>query len=238
METNQLSVHINADAQQVWTMLREPSLLAQWHGWDADSLDSEIKQIYHTDAHESADHRTLMLAGGDLFTLEPVHDGTQITLERGVATGEWAHHDQDITAGWGIFLQQLRFAVEHHPRDRRRTIYADGQSTSGKPPWELLGIDVGWLPEPGQEYALTLTNGVSLTGRVWYRTATALGLTVASYAEHGHGLLILVAQQPHEGIREHVGAQIIASTYGLGVAAYDQAAAPWDEFMERNYPEG
>jgi uncharacterized protein YndB with AHSA1/START domain len=44
--TNNLSVVINADAPQVWTMLREPSKVAQWHGWEADDLDAEIKEIY------------------------------------------------------------------------------------------------------------------------------------------------------------------------------------------------
>ena len=36
--TNNLSVVINSDAQQVWTMLREPAKVAQWHGWEADDL--------------------------------------------------------------------------------------------------------------------------------------------------------------------------------------------------------
>ena len=55
--TNNLSVVINADAPQVWTMLREPSKVAQWHGWQAEDLDSEIKEIYFSgDVQESPDH--------------------------------------------------------------------------------------------------------------------------------------------------------------------------------------
>ena len=77
-----LSVHINADAQQVWVMLREPSRIAQWHGWELDSLEDEINEIYFTDATEGEDHRRLVTNGGDTFTLEPVGDGTQVTLER------------------------------------------------------------------------------------------------------------------------------------------------------------
>ena len=44
--TNNLSVVINSDAQQVWTMLREPSKVAQWHGWEADDQAAEINEIY------------------------------------------------------------------------------------------------------------------------------------------------------------------------------------------------
>ncbi len=43
--TNNLSVVINSDAQQVWTMLREPALVAQWHGWNAEDQAAEINEI-------------------------------------------------------------------------------------------------------------------------------------------------------------------------------------------------
>lgn len=238
MGTSALSVHINADAEQVWHMLREPSRIAQWHGWEMDALDQEIQQIYYTRVTESSDHRRLDLEMGDVFTLEPVADGTRLTLKRGRATGEWAVYDADISEGWCMFLQQLRFAVERHPHARRRTIYADGQGPAQRPPWELLGIDAGWLPDPGEAYELTLNNGARLSGKVWYRTETQLGLTVADYAEPGEGLLILAQQAPLEGIRPHAGALVIASTYGIGAAAYDRIATEWDDFMETNYPEG
>lgn len=237
MDTNQLSVRINADAEQVWLMLREPARVAQWHGWQMEGLDDEIRQIYFSDVTEGANHLRLDLEMGDVFTLEPHPDGTVLTLTRGVATGEWAKYDSDITEGWTMFLQQLKFALERHPHTPRRTVFVDGTSASNTNLWDALGIDTGWLPEPGEPYEVTLNTGATLSGKVWYRTDAQVGLTVADYAEHGDGLLILARQAPVEGLREHPGAQVIASTYGLGAAALDAIGTQWDSFMETHYPD-
>lgn len=236
MVNNELSVLINADAEQLWRMLREPGRIAQWHGWEVEGLEEEIKQIYYSNATEGSDHLRLELGTGDVFTLSPRADGTLLTLTRGEATGEWASYDADITEGWWTFMQQLRFALERHPKTRRRTIYADGTSTAHSDLWNALGIDVGWLPDPGQPYELTLNSGATLKGKVWARSSNQLALTVESYAEHGDGLLILAQRNPLAGIREQPGAQIIASTYGLGAGALDAIGEQWDAFMEAHYP--
>ncbi|WP_026556766.1 SRPBCC family protein [Arthrobacter sp. 35W] len=236
MDTKQISVHINADAEQVWRALREPALTAQWHGWQLDGLAEEIQQIYYSDAVESPDHLRLDLGKDDAFVLEPVADGTVLTIHHTKGTGEWAKYDADIVEGWQMFVQQLRFMLERHPHAERRTVYVDGQTTAATTLWEALGIDTGWLPDPGEDYEATLTTGQVLSGKVWYRTGTQLGLTVHSYAEHSDGLLILTEQAPLEGIREHSGALLIASTYGLGAAALDAVGSHWDAFMETHYP--
>ncbi|MFQ4149487.1 SRPBCC domain-containing protein [Arthrobacter sp. LAPM80] len=237
MATNQLSVLVNADAEQLWLMLREPARIAQWHGWQMEGLENEIEQIYHSNVVEGADHLRLELEMGDVFTLEPHPDGTLLTLQRGEAGGEWAKYDPDITEGWSIFMQQLKFALEHHPKTKRRTIFVDGTSSAHTNLWDALGIDTGWLPDPGEPYEVTLNTGATLAGKVWYRSDTQVGLTVENYAEHGDGLLVLAQQAPLEGVREHPGAQIIASTYGLGAAAFDTIGAQWDSFMEVHYPD-
>jgi hypothetical protein len=238
MNKTQLSVLVNADAEQVWLMLREPARIAQWHGWEMDGLQEEIQQIYYgDDVTEGPDHLRLELGMGDVFTLEPVADGTRLTLTRGQATGEWAKYDADITEGWSVFIQQLKFKLERHPHLPRRTIFADGTSAAHTRLWDALGIDTGWLPDAGEPYNLTLTTGATLEGKVWYRTESQLGLTVADYAEHGDGLLILAQQAPVEGVREHPGAQIIASTWGLGAAAMEAIGSQWDSFMETHYPD-
>lgn len=237
MDTTQPSVLVNADAEQVWLMLREPARTAQWHGWEMEGLADEIGQIYHDDVKESPDHLRLELSMGDVFTLVPRPDGTLVTMKRGTATGEWAKYESDITEGWSIFLQQLRFALERHPHTPRRTIYVDGTSAAHTNLWDALGIDTGWLPDPGEPYEVTLTTGATLTGKVWYRTDTQLGLTVSDYAEHGDGLLILAQQAAVDGLRDHPGAQVIASTYGLGASALEAIGAQWDTFMETHFPD-
>ena len=237
MATSQLSVLINADAEQLWLMLREPAKIAQWHGWEMKGLAEEIQLIYYSDAVESPDHLSLDLGDGDVFTLEPCSDGTRLTLTRGEPQGALAKHDSVIAEGWAMFLQQLKFALERHPKTARRTIFVDGTSSAHTKLWDALGIDTGWLPDPGEPYKLVLTTGATLSGKVWYRSNTQLGLTVDSYAEHGDGLLILAQQAPLPGVREHPGAQIIASTYGLGAASFESIGAQWDAFMETHYPD-
>ena len=125
--TNNLSVVINSDAPQVWTMLREPSKVAQWHGWEADDLAAEINEIYfNTNVVEGADHTT-----PDRRRRRHLHAETGAQRAREVSVtraamdhnSEWAAWDEDITQGWLTFLQQLRFALERHPHGKRRTCF-------------------------------------------------------------------------------------------------------------------
>lgn len=236
METAQISVLINADAEQVWKALREPKLISQWHGWEVVSLDDEIAMIYFSDSKEAADHLRLDLGEDHTFTLVPGAEGTTLNLEVRRGNGPMAPYFNEMVEGWTSFLHQLKFMLEHHPRTPRRTYYADGLAKNTTKLWAAAGIDTGWLPDAGESYELSLTNGVALAGNVWFRSENQIGLTVSNYADHGDGLLILAQQEPSPGIREKAGAQLIISTYGLGAAAYEQIATDWDTFMEENFP--
>jgi hypothetical protein len=235
--TNKLSVVINSDAQQVWTMLREPSLLAQWHGWDADTLKDEINQIYFADnVVEAPDHTSLTVSGGDVFELKPVPTGTEVRVTRsGVDhNSEWAAWDEDITQGWLTFLHQMRFALERHPHHgHRRTMFFQA---AGKD--SMIGrLGLSDLPKPGEDYSLTLDTGEEISGRVWYKTNHQVGLTVRSYAEHGDGLLIVADQPPVEEVRPDGGCMVIVSTYDLGAHDFEAIRNRWDKWREEKYPE-
>lgn len=223
--SNPLSVHINADARQVWLMLREPRLVRQWHGWDAESLDEEIRSIYFSPSViEGPDHRFLTVDGGDTFQIEPVRDGTLVTVER--VEGE----ADEITEGWITFLQQLRFALERHPSGTRRTAFFSGEPDDGGSIIEKLNAEQ--LQQPGDSYSLSLPKGHELTGTVWFRTENQLGLTVGGYADHGEGLVI-VADQPSLQSRSSLA---VVSTYGLGANALRSAWDSWDTFRRQHYP--
>jgi len=233
---NPLSVHINADAQQVWVMLREPSRIAQWHGWELDSLEDEINEIYFTNTTEGADHRKLVTNGGDTFTLEPVGDGTQVTLERGrIEPGsEMADWDQDITEGWTSFLQQLRFALERHPNTPRQTTYFAHDAVPEGGVLASLGLED--VPSPGEDYEAELSTGENISGKVWFRTDSQLGLTVRTYAEHGDGLLIVATQPKQERLRPDGGTQVLITTYGLGARRLGEIRGAWDSWRTRHFP--
>ena len=235
--TNNLSVVINADAPQVWTMLREPSRVAQWHGWQTEGLEAEIKEIYFSgDVDESQDHTSFTVNGGDTFELRPVENGTLVSVTRaGIDhNSEWAAWDEDITQGWLTFLQQLRFALERHPHGKRHTLFlqlTDGQGSA------IEKLALADLPAPGESYQLTLGTGEEIGGKVWFRTSHQVGLTVHSYAEHGEGLLVVADHPAIKDVREEgSGSLIIASTYDLGASRLDAIRKSWDSWRAENYP--
>jgi hypothetical protein len=234
--TNNLSVVINSDAQQVWTMLREPSKVAEWHGWQADDQAAEINEIYFSpNVVEGADHTSLVVDGGDVFTLKPVPTGTEVSVTRAAMdhNSEWAAWDEDITQGWLTFLQQLRFALERHPHGRRRTIFFSVPGTEGS---AIEKLGVGDVPSPGEPYSLTLATGEEITGKVWFRSNHQVGLTVHGYAEHGEGLVIVADQPSIPDIRPDGGSLVIVSTYDLGAHRLEDVRKYWDKWRAENYP--
>jgi uncharacterized protein YndB with AHSA1/START domain len=234
--TNNLSVVINSDAQHVWTMLREPSKLAQWHGWEADDQAAEINEIYFSpNVIEGADHTSLVVDGGDVFTLTPVPTGTEVSVTRAAIDhdSEWAAWDEDITQGWLTFLQQLRFALERHPHGRRRTAFFSVPGTEGSA-IEQLGLSD--VPAPGEPYSLTLATGEEISGKVWFRSNHQVGLTVHNYADHGEGLVIVADQPAVPDLRPEGGSLVIVSTYDLGAHALETVRSYWDKWRAENYP--
>ncbi|MFJ5862405.1 SRPBCC domain-containing protein [Pseudarthrobacter sp. NPDC092439] len=240
--TNNLSVLINADAPQVWTMLREPSKVAQWHGWQAENLDAEIREIYFSgDVEESADHTSLTVHGGDTFELHPAPGGTRVSVTRGALdhNSEWAAWDEDITQGWLMFLQQLRFALERHPHGKRHTLTLQlpgGDSGSGSGAGAIQKLGLTDLPAPGEDYRLTLGTGEEISGKVWFRTGHQVGLTVHDYAGHGEGLLIVADHPEIKDVQPDNGSIVVASTYDLGAARLDSIRSSWDSWRAENYP--
>ena len=157
-------VTVAAPVDVVWKALRDKDVLRQWHGWHFDGLDDEIDHIYFGDVAEDEARRTLTLGAGDRIELVPDGDRTVVRLTRPPVDddSEWAAYYDDITEGWTTFLQQLRFAVEQHPGEARRTlVYAGG----------------GPVPDPS-----ALVSGPS-----WFRAANQSGTRVPAW---GDGLLV------------------------------------------------
>lgn len=235
--TNNLSVVINADAPQVWTMLREPSKVAQWHGWQSEDLDAEIREIYFSaDVQEAPDHTSLTVHNGDVFELHPEPAGTRVSVTRDGRdhNSEWAAWDEDITQGWLTYLQQLRFALERHPHGKRRTLFLHLEGSRGSA-IEELGLRN--IPAPGEPYSLTLATGQELSGKVWFRTGHQVGLTVRDYAEHGDGLLIVADHPAIQDVRqEGSGSIVIVSTYDLSASKLDSIRSSWESWRAENQP--
>lgn len=132
-----VEVTISAPVEAVWRALREPAQIRQWHGWDFDGLDSEIREIYFDGATVSDAEFTLDTGGGR-FALEPHGDRTVVRITRPAPVGEtsWDGIFDEINEGWIAFVHQLRYYLERHPGQERRTITVDKQvSLPEGEPW-------------------------------------------------------------------------------------------------------
>jgi hypothetical protein len=221
-------VTVAAPVETVWEALRDKAKIRHWHGWEYDGpeggLDEEIDLIYFTRAVEEG--TTLTLGNGDEFVVEPVQGGARITLTRAPlgANPDWDAYYDDVTEGWIAFLNQLRFAVEHHLDQSRHTLFYSG--TNGPSPLAELGLS-GLTA--GSAYSLELV-GEQVKGEVWYTSDHQVGLTVDAW---GNGLLVLSHIPPGE--QKPDGATMaILSLYGD--VDRDALDARWRAWWEPRYP--
>lgn len=119
-------VEIAAPADAVWRALRDPAQIRQWHGWEFDGLDGEISMIYLVDVTVSAESRTLDTHSGWRIELEDRGAATVVHVVRGDAVAEQLAEVADsVDSGWKTFAEQLRFYLERHPGELRRTVTVD-----------------------------------------------------------------------------------------------------------------
>ena len=146
-----IEVTVAAPVEVVWAALRDPDQLRRWHGWVFEGLDEEIDFIYRQRSTADDEHHVLQLTGaipdarGDRFELTAVEGGTRVRIVRGPPPPpdhEWAGYYDDVTQGWVIFSQQLRFAIERQPGRERRTVFVSAARPGAGPltlPPELDG---------------------------------------------------------------------------------------------------
>ena len=231
--TERIEVTVAAPVDAVWNALRDKEKIRLWHGWEYEGteggLDQEIDQIFFTGFTEDASARTLELEGGDRFVVEAVEGGARITLTRAPYgdNPEWDAYYDDITEGWTTFLQQLRFALEHHPDEPRRTLSYSG-AAGDLGPAQQLGI-----PEvsSGAQYELDLV-GEPASGRVWFRSEHQVGLTVDDW---GNGLLVLSQVAPSEQ-KPSGAAMAVLTLYDVEDAAREEIDKRWRDWWSARFP--
>ncbi|WP_433166794.1 SRPBCC family protein [Kribbella sp. CA-247076] len=223
-------VTVAAPVEAVWDAMRDKEKIRHWHGWEYEGpeggLEEEIDLIYFTQVTADAEHGILTLGSGDEFVVEPAEGGARITLTR-AAHGDnpdWEQYYDDVTEGWITFLQQLRFAVEHHQGETRRTLFYSG--TGATSPITELGID---MQPSGTPYELDLI-GEPAKGQVWFTSDHQVGLTVDSW---GNGLLVLSHIPPSE--QKPDGASMAILTLYRDVAR-DPIDERWKTWWEARYP--
>ena len=228
-------VAIAAPVERVWEALRDPRQVRRWFGWDYEGIEAEIDEIFGERATADDDEHELRFADGDRYRLRPLQGGTLVQVTR-AALGDGPGPDggyDEIDEGWLTFTQQLRFLLERHDGQDRRTLFLDGaaRSPAAFPPADALGIDALASVLPGDLYRTATALGEELGGEVWFRSDNQLGVTVDGW---GDALLILLAVPP--GARsEHGGAQLVVTTYGLPGVAFLELRERWEAWWSQRY---
>lgn len=206
------SVVLPRSMHDCWEYFREPTLIREWHGWEYDGLDAEIRQIFQDQARIGEDHRTINL-GTHFFNFFDEEGATRVHVHHSPLPEDSELHDYvpDIDEGWLSFLQQLRFKLTRHADDNRRTLFFSGPPKDPTiSPIQLVGLGQVGQQTIGAQYGATVGPGDALTGEVWFVSKNQLGLTVDGW---GDGLLV-VANGPSGGPPYESG-QAILTTYGL-----------------------
>lgn len=217
---------IHAEPDVVWRSLREPALISRWFGWDYDGLDAEIVQIFADGATADEAARTVTWPDGDRFELAPEDGVTRLRVAR---TG---HDDtavdgvyDPIDEGWITFVQQLRFALERHPGQDRRTVSALGLDLGphDAPLLERLGLRLLGEDPVGGTYEVSREDGSSFSGEVFFQTDLQIGLTVAEEDD----ALLVVARTPPAAAPPDGEVMLILSVYGADDARLADVERRW-----------
>ena len=228
-----IEVTIAAPADEVWHSLRDRERIAQWFGWDSDSLPAEIDFIFFKRATADESARTLTFGLGDRVELEPRGSETVLRIVRPAPTADhdWDDIFEDMTQGWIAFFLQMRFALERHASAKRRTLFLSGAPTRTNAPLAARALGLPTTGAPGTAYAITAPMGDALAGRIWHRGRHQLALTVDGA---GDGLLIAMDRAPDDK-HPHGHSQVILTTYGLADAAFDELAARWRTWWSERF---
>ncbi len=223
---------ISAPADRVWAALRDPELIRDWFGWDADSLEAEIKVIFgdYADADDSA--RVLRFGMGDRVEVVAAGTETVVRLVRPAPSPDtdWDEFFEDVTQGWIAFFRQLQFAFDRHPGGGRRTLYFSGSPLAAGAPLAAAALGLAGVGRAGEPYAARAAGG-ELAGRVWHRGRHQVGLTVDGW---GDGLLVIMDRPASESFPRG-SSQAILTTYGLDDEELAALRQRWEAWWSEHF---
>ena len=211
-----VELRIAAPAQRVWQALRESHEIKRWFGWEHPGLDAEITFIFDSSTEVIEEGRALRMPGiHTTFNLTELGAGCSLRVTK--AAPPAAASFDEIEEGWITFVHQLRFALERHPGEERRTVYLPAPANV-----ELAAFDALSRDEVGARYELSTAEKIS--GELWFASENQVGVTVD---EAGDGLFVL-ARNPLQA-----SASAVLTTYGLDDDAFEWLRARWTAWWKQ-----
>ncbi|MGC4944439.1 hypothetical protein [Kribbella sp. DT2] len=101
-ETPRIVVTVAAPVEAVREALRDKEKIRHWHGWEYEGAEGGLDQEID------------VIYFNDSTRDDPDWD---------------AYYYDDVTEGWTTFLHQLRFALDRHRDEPRRTLFYSGIGT-------------------------------------------------------------------------------------------------------------
>ena len=247
-----VTIDIAAGPDEVWEHLRDPAKLRRWFAWDGPALDAEIHRSMLADVAAVDGGATgvssLTWRNGDVLTVRPAGvtwvpprptgagwhgrvragGGSHLEVTRRSHEGRDAYdgvHDA-VDEDWIAFAHQLRFALEVHPGEERRTIRtADlDAGPAGNLLIDRLGLyGLRSVPTGGHVEARR-PDGTFVGGTVWHTSRHQVGIVTDGWTA---ALLVLhttpAASRPPHGF---VTAQL--SVYGVTADELAGVERRWD----------
>jgi uncharacterized protein YndB with AHSA1/START domain len=230
-----VEILVAAPVDVVWKALREPAEVCKWFGWDYPSLASDIDMMWGNIKVDEERRRLYDDDQPDRFEVEPVGDQTIVRVIRSAPATDSSWHGiyDDVFEGWMTFMNQLKFALERHAGEQRATLFLNGRAKqAGVPnPIDALGLSSLWVVPVGDAYTVKTAAGDTLSGKVYYRSAYQMGLTVDSF---GDGLLI-ASVRPKTEKSHHGGGSILLTTYRQDDAALKALRERWSQWWKDTY---
>jgi len=198
----EVEVEIRVEPSRVWRALTDPQEVAQWFGWDAETLADEIQFIFVD--HPTIDRERMRMTSEEMGQYTEVASSGANSVVRAVQSGEDPEDGEfdGMKAGWIAFFHQLKRYVEEHDSETRRTIFLKG---TGNAAFVATALEE------------------RLTGEIWF---TDDHTRVIATPDFGPGLGVLNTIPPMNA-DETGETNFTLTTFGLSDSEFEALADEW-----------